>query len=229
MDYLIFYKKGVDLQRQISKIRFSYTRAYTLAFASEAKDLVKHLNQFNEALLFYFTDELSQGDKISIANIKKRFDSVQVCLCSNEVFALDAWKMHLFHFIDQPVSNLNLEDGYKKYIASIGGLDQELKIKTKDGLVRIPFRMINYLRANGNYTQIALKGGRTITETKQLQHYDYFTERDLNMKRLHRSFIFNMRNIKSVGNQILQFYKTDKVLNLSKALEKKLRQTLLST
>lgn len=228
MDHLIFYKKGVDLKENISRIRFSYTREYTLVFTSEPKSLVTYLKKYKDGILFFFSDELTKADRISISNIKNSFSKIKVCLCSHTAFAIDAWQMHVFHFLAQPIDNLGLEDAYKKFVAETGGLDQELKLKTKEGIVRISFKMINYLRASGNYTQICLRGGKVFTETKQLQNYEYFTERDLSMKRMHRSFIFNMRNIKTVGDKVVQFYATEKPLELSKALEKKIKHTLLA-
>ena len=88
--------------------------------------------------------------------------------------------------------------------------------------------MINYLRASGNYTQIFLRGDKSIVETKQLQKYTYFTERDLRMKRLHRSFIFNLGNVKIIGKSFVHFYSTKEPLKLSKALENKIKSTLLA-
>ena len=93
--------------------------------------------------------------------------------------------------------------------------------------MRIPFKMINYLKANGNYTQISLRGGKNLFETKQLQMYEYFTERDLSMRRLHRSYIFNLSNIKRVGKKTADFYATDNSLSLSISLEKKIKAALL--
>lgn len=228
MDNLIFYKKNVDLQAQISKIRFSFTREYALIFTQKPTDLKAQLVKAKSGLLFFFTDELDQSDRISLSNIRNVFPEIKVCLCSNKAFALDAWQMHVFHFVAQPTTNIGLEDSYKKYVSNMGGVDKELKVKTKEGIVRIPFRMINYLRGKGNYTHIGLKGGKTILETKQLGQYEYFSEIDLNMKRLNRSYIFNMSNIKVAGEQSVNFYATEKKLELSKSLATLIKRTLLS-
>jgi len=228
MDNLIFYKKNVDLQPVISKIRFSYTREYSLIFTKKPKELKDHLMKVKNGLLFFFTDNLDQSDRISITNIKNVFPNIDICLCSNKIFALDAWHLHVFHFVPQPTTNVALEESYKKHVSNRGGADKELKVKTKEGIVRIPFKMINYLRGKGNYTHIGLRGGKTFLETKQLGQYEYFSEIDLNMKRLNRSYIFNMSNIKIGGEQSITFYATEKKLELSKSLATLVRRTLLS-
>ncbi len=228
MDNLLFYKKNVDLQPVVSKIRFSYTREYSLIFTKTQTQLKEHLVKAKSGLLFFFSDNLDQSDRISISNIKKLFPEIKICLCSNKSFALQAWQLHVFHFVPHPTTNISLEDTYKKYVSGLGGVDKELKVKTKEGIVRIPFKMINYLQAKGNYTRISLRGGKMILETKQLGQYEYFSEIDLNMKRLNRSYMFNMSNIKVAGEQSVGFYGTDKKLELSKSLAKLIRRTLLS-
>lgn len=228
MDNLIFFKKAFNLKSDITKIRFSYTREYSLTFAQNINQLTQSLKELNEALLFYFTDNLTFEERITLNNINKVFPKIKICLCTNTAFAINAWQMHLFHFIAQPVKNIGIEDAYKKYVTSLGGFDLELKINTKEGLVRIPFNMINYLRASGNYTQVFLRGDKSLIETKQLQKYTYFTERDLRMKRLHRSFIFNLGNVKTIGKGFINFYSTKEALKLSKSLESKIKSTLLA-
>lgn len=228
MDNLIFYKKNTNLKEQITKVRFSFTRKYSLMFASKPNELKEYLLKAKEGVLFFFTNQLEQSDRIAIQNIRNLFPKVKICLCTNKTYALDAWQMHLFHFVPQPITNVGLEDAYKKYISAGDGLQKELVVKTKEGIARIPFRMINYLRAKGNYTLISLRGGKSILETKQLGQYEYFSERDLNMKRLNRSYIFNMSNIRVADGKSIAFYATESKLELSKALAKLIRKTLLS-
>ena len=53
MDNIIFYKKGIDLKDQFTKIKFSYTKPYRLIFAKDEDRLKTHLATYWEALLFY--------------------------------------------------------------------------------------------------------------------------------------------------------------------------------
>lgn len=228
MDNLFFYKKDTNLKDNVSKIRFSYTREYRLIFSNDSNQLKRNLEKYEDGLLFYMTNLLTKEDRVSITNISQILPELKICLCSHISHANDAWKLNLFHFLDHPISNIGLSEVYKKYLNGLIKFDHDLKLMTKEGLVKIPFRLINYLKANGNYTRIYLRGGKFLMETKQLQKYEYFTECDLRMKRLHRSYIFNIRNIKSVGKNEVHFYKTEHALKLSLTLCKNIKSALLS-
>jgi len=228
MDHLIFYKKDVDLKDSISKIRFSYTRECWMHITDNELKLMKHIRQYPQALLFFFCDKLTESNRITISNLQNKFTELKVCICTNASHSLEAWKMNVFHFLDHPTDNKKLIQGYSKYISSLGGVSREFKIKRPNGLHRIPFHYVNYLRAEGNYTKIYTPKPRPIVETKQLQMYMFATEEDLNMRRVHRSFILNMKRIQKVGNMKVHFYGTEAPLEISKALEMKLKRILLA-
>ena len=227
MDHLIFYKKNVDLKESLSKVRFSYTREYWMHITNTEEKLLKHVKQYSGALLFFFCDKLTEQNRITISNLRNRFPDLRICLCTNEIHSLEAWKLDVFHFLDHPTDNKKLIQGYNKYISNLGGVNKEFKIKRSNGLHRIPFHVVNYLRAEGNYTRIYTPKPRPVVETKQLQMYMFCTEEDLNMRRVHRSFIINMKRIRTVGNKQVHFYNTEGPLEISKALEMKLKRILL--
>ena len=228
MEYLIFYKKGSDLRPKVEKHKFSYTRAYTLIFTQSTKSLSQELVKYPKALLYYFCDTLKDEDRITLNNIISRFEHIRICLCSNAKHALQAWKLNVFDFKEHPIDNQKLQETYRKMLQAEGGDVKVFRIKTSQGLFTIPFKSVNYLKADGNYTKLGLIKDKSLIETKQLQFYEFCCENDQNMKRVHRSFIMNFRNIKRVTTNQVFFYNSEKALPISMSLAKRIKRTLLS-
>lgn len=228
MEHLIFYKKDTDLRQGVEKHKFSYTRAYTMVFTQSIKSLGLELSKYPKALLYYFCDSLTDEDRIALSNIISRFENIKICLCTNSKHALLAWKLNVFDFKEHPIDNQKLQESYRKLLQFEGGDVKSFKIKTNQGLFTIPFKSVNYLKADGNYTKIGLLKDRSIIETKQLQFYEFCCENDHNMKRIHRSFIMNFRNIKKVTTNQVYFYNSEKAITISLTLATKIKRILLS-
>ena len=229
MDTLIFYKEKENLKETIQQIRFSQQRPYTLHFAESKQTLQKQLKPETIALLFYFTNQLNQEDRVLIQNIKNSCPDIRICLCSAPSFALDAWKLDLFHFEAYPIKAQQIKTGYQKYVRHVSDIQTQFSIKTSEGTVLIPFKQLLYLYASGNYTNIHLKSNKKYLITKQLNKYVYLTEQDGMIQRLHRSYIFNLRNVKAVKKESILFYGYDTELKISQALSTKIKKELLGS
>jgi len=227
VDTLIFYKEKENLKETIQQIRFSQQRPYTLHFAESKQTLQNQLKAETTAILFYFSSQLNQQDRIFIQTIHNQCPAVLVCLCSSPTYALDAWKLDVFYFLDFPVTGQKLKFAYQKYIRIIAEVSDQFSIKTSEGVVKIPFRDLQYLKANGNYTSIYIKKKKPLLITKQLNQFMFLTEQDSKIQRMHRSFIFNLRNIKTVGKKEIIFYGSVESLAISQSLAIKLKQELL--
>jgi len=228
MEHLIFYKKDTDLKPSVEKHKFSYTRAYTMVFIQSAKSLGQELTKYPKALLYYFCDTLNNEDRIALSNIISRFENIRICLCTNAKHALQAWKLNVFDFKEHPIDNQKLQETYRKMLQAEGGDIKAFKIKTNQGLFTIPFKSVNYLKADGNYTKLGLIKDKSFVETKQLQFYEFCCENDHNMKRIHRSYIMNFRNIKRVTTNQVFFYNSQKPIDVSLTLAKNIKRALLS-
>jgi len=228
MEHLIFYKKDTDLRSNVEKHKFSYTRAYTMIFTKTTKSLSSQLAKYPKALLYYFCDSLSDEDRITLSNILSRFENIKICLCTNAKHALQAWKLNVFDFKEHPIDNQKLQESYRKVLVAEGGDVKAFKIKTNQGLFTIPFKSVNYLKADGNYTKLGLIKDKYLMETKQLQFYEFCCENDFNMKRVHRSYILNFRNIKRVTKNEVFFYNSEKSIKTSLSLASKIKRILLS-
>lgn len=227
MDHLVFFKENQSFKEIIDQIRLSYSRPYTTYFPVRFEQISKVLEKSKDIFLFYFAEDLTDMDRIRIKNLMIDHTGIKICLLSQEQFALSAWKLHVFHFEEYPVSASKIVTAYKKYVLLQGGEAKELVIKEDGSTLKIPFSNINYLMAAGNYTMIHQKNDKTIVQTKQLGTYEFICEKDINFNRIHRSLIINLSNVNTIGNKQVLFYNTTKPLQLSEALEAKLKREIL--
>lgn len=227
MEHVIIYKKGRSLKEKMQDVRFSYQRTYEVSFATETNGLKKLLNEFSESLLFFFSDHLTQEERIIVRNIQNALPKIYICLCSDSRFAMDAWHLEVSHFINMPVTSDAMVKAYRKYIRSEDPEDHALHLKTKEGLIKVPINDINYIKASGNYSIMHISGDRAFMQTNQLQHYETLNEKNRNLVRVHRSLILNLKRIRKIGANKISFYHSSKDLEISKSLEMKIKKLLL--
>ena len=227
MDQLIFYKEGQNLNAQVSKIRFSYVRPYKLHYAIHYNQLGLLLHTRFEGVLFYVTSTLDDRERMRLQYLNKSFPELRICLIAQSMFALDAWKLDVFHFESLPVNGESLQDSYRKYVQTIVVGSNDLSLIQDGGTIVIPHHQILYLLAEGNYTNIVLSNGKKILQTKQLGKFEFITEQDINFKRLHRSLIINLKLIRSITSDTVYFFGEENNLNISGRLSVKLKKYLL--
>ena len=143
------------------------------------------------------------------------------------MFALDAWKLDVFHFEALPVNGVALQDSYRKYVQTIVVGSNDLSLMQDGETTVISHHQILYLFAEGNYTNIVLSNGKKILQTKQLGKFEFITEQDINFKRLHRSLIINLKLIRSISADTVYFFGEENNLNISGRLSVKLKKYLL--
>ena len=227
MDYLAFYKKNESLKEAISQFRFTYSRPYTQYFI---RDLI-HLEQLvagidDQVLLFYFSEKINVEDQIFLQSLASAHKHVKIVLLSDESIALKAWRMDVFHFDSYPVVSEKLSFAYHKWEKSREITDQEMVIKTDEGIMKIKHSDILYLQAAGNYTMIHQSSDKCLVLTRQLGTFSELIDGFDYFQRVHRSLILNFRNVKACKNSSVHFYKSQKPLEVSQLLEVKVKKIL---
>lgn len=227
MDYLIFYKKDTDLKTSVKEVIFSRKSPYTLSFAMDMGQLSLQLKRYPQAILYYFTDALEVGDRVLLKKLQVNYKSLKICLCSEAQFALDAWKLDVFHFLNYPVQSSHLKNAFTKYRGISSGDEMAFKLKSNEGLFKLNFSEVSYISAEGNYSDFYTTSGKKYTQIGKLKEYEFATELDLALRRLHRSYIFNLHAIKKLGKGSIEFYGGHYLNNLSEKLIRKVKSELL--
>lgn len=226
MDQIVFFNINKEFSNKFKDLRFSYQRAHKVSFISSLKQLVS-MNFKEEFLLFYFTNDVSQVGRTEILQIQKTWTKCHFCLCTKSSFALDAWKLGVQGFLEFPIEVKRFVNSYRKYINIHSGESKELIVKKSDGLMKIPFDTINYIKASGNYSFICLDDDSKVMQTKQIGKYSFLVENTLQFERVHRSMILNVDKVKAIRDNQLVFYKGDLSLPISKSLASKIKSLLL--
>jgi len=229
MDHLAFYKRNESLKETVSQLRFTYARPYTQYFIRDIEQLERLLAGMDETiLLFYFTEKMTKNDQDVLQLLSGSYKNVKIVLLSETTFALNAWRLNIFHFDAYPVMSDMLTFAYHKWEKSLDNADEELTLKTDEGIVKLKHRDILYLQAAGNYSMIHQSGDKCLVLTRQLGTFSELYEQFSRFERVHRSLILNFENIKACKNNMIYFHRSQKPLVISPLLESKIKKMLLA-
>lgn len=226
MDHIVFFNINIENSSKFKEIRFSYQRAHNVSFVSSFHQL-NTLSLKGGFLLFYFTKSVDEIHRIELINIQKTFQKCHICLCAKSDFALIAWKIRVNSFLEFPISVNRLISVYQRYISAYSDTPTELTLKTNEGIIKIPYRNINYIKASGNYSFIYLEDDTKIMQTKQLGKYVCIIEHSEYFHRVHRSLILNLDRVKAIKNNTLVFHNSLNKLQVSKSLAARIKSSLL--
>lgn len=150
-------------------------------------------------------------------DLLKKFDTINfkvVFTTSNDQYALDAFRVNALDYLLKPVDESDLNVTISKVCHSMehkGDFDKinqlakayfnysiknkKLAIKESKSINYIDIEEIAHLKADGNYTNIVLKSGRSLVSSKVLKHYDALLS-DYGFLRVHRSNMINLNYVK---------------------------------
>jgi DNA-binding LytR/AlgR family response regulator len=231
MQHLIFYKQNESLREVISQLRFTYDAPYTQYFITNISQLDACVTEnVEDCLLFYFAEQLFPSDFKALQDIQETHKGIKIVLLSDPQYALKSWRLNIFHYDAYPVVSDMLYFAYHKWVKSKFNTnsDEELILKTDEGIVKINHSDIMYLQAAGNYTMIHYRGDKVLILTRQLGTFSELSDNFIYFKRIHRSLIVNFSNVKACTNAMVHFYKSNKPLQVSNLLESKIKKILLT-
>ncbi len=229
MDHILIYKKGVSLKSKFADRMLAITEKYALYFCTSHDQIIHQINIEKASMMMYFVDEVKGEDSEFLRKIALHRNDLYIVLFSEAQYALDGWKMDMFHFDDNPIDFDKIKRAYAKYIhAKNPGNKYSLSIKQSEGTFNVPFHEIKYLHASGNYTFIHYAEKQNFLITKQIGQFDFLCEKDTSFQRVHRSLILNIKNIKAIKDQSIYFFNGEKPLEVSMTLIAKIKKMMKS-
>ena len=230
MDSILIYDHQNSRKEIFESIRFSYDRPFTIEYVASESELKKVMLERPNSLLYIIVEQFSSLHRIIIRNIQKALPKIFICLCGSADYAMDAWKLNVFHFLEIPVVSSDLIFAYQKYIVAhhqVTDKPQEFRFKLKDGIVTIPYSSICFIKASGNYSTIHTVDDKSYLQTKQLQTYLHLCDENSEFTKVHRSLILNTNRVNKLGNQKISFFQSNYELPVSKSLEIKVKRLIL--
>jgi len=228
MDHLVFYKRNESLKEQISSFRITNHKPYTAYFIQDEATLNKWIQGAHENIvLYYFSEYITDEDRNLIHTVSKQNQQLSIVLCSHANYALEAWRMPIFHFEAYPITSDKIRYAYTQWVKTHADVGLEEVFKSDEGLIRIKHKDIAYIQAAGNYTMVHYKPDKCLVLTRQLGTFSYLMEKFPNFQRLHRSLILNMDTVINCHNHKINFDGLTKALEVSPMLESKVKGILL--
>jgi len=161
-----------------------------------------------EGLIFYYLENRDDQNLMFIKEIQKENKiNVKLVLVSSSLeIAVLAWRLNCFYFIQLP---LNLIEIYK--CIQNANERTSFSFQLKDGISThyINENEVNFLRANGNYTSLHLKEGKSILVSKKIKYFDSLFSEIPGIVRIGKSFMLNIKHIKKVDKQNIHFLGTN--------------------
>lgn len=224
---LIFYKKGENLKPKVEDIHFSTRKRLKLLFPTHPIELETLILKKKARGLLYYFDPYPMDEGFSWLTHYSDYDpDLKISLFADEQFALKAWQAGLFHFEPYPALSSRIVFTFRKYSKHTEEEVSTYSVRSPEGVFNLKTRDIHYVHAAGNYTLIHMRNDKNMVLTRQLGTYADLLEIAPAFERVHRSLILNKSAVRECSNQKLFFYHSEKPLDISAALESKLKKIL---
>lgn len=138
------------------------------------------------------------GSQIRKMNSK----SIIIYVTTSDGFAMDAYDIHAIRYLLKPIQKNDFFEAMD-YALSYMDIKSEavFLVKTKEGLVSIPYSKIEYIENSARRLEIHLAGGEKITSIFIRKSFDEEIKELINERsfiRIHKSFLVNLRYVKKL-------------------------------
>jgi len=190
----------------------------TISLSGEAATVEEAVQIISEVApdLIFLDVELPDGNGFDILNYFKPLPFKVIFFTAHLKYAYQAIKFHAVDFLIKPVkiddlieavrsaTETQLNDAYRLKLASTKRQFEDpsrLILHEVSGFTVVETGEIIKLDANGNYTDIYLTGNRKLTYCRILKEFEGLLETHPNFIRVHKSFLINLRYVKSFNKQ----------------------------
>ena len=183
---------------------------------SDAEKLYRNIQKEKMADIYILDMIMSKKTGIDIGSQIRSTgqDSVIIYITSSDDFAFEAYGVRAVRYLLKPVSREQFFEALD-YALSLTRVENDriYPVKTKDGIVAVPYSKIEYIENYSRVLNICLVNGETIQSIFIRKSFDEEIKEiveDKSFIQVHKSFLINMNYVKklSQGNVILQSGKT---------------------
>lgn len=210
--------------------QFSFP-AEIVGSAQSIEEAIPILNKTKPDILF-LDIEMNNESGFDLLEVWNN-DETKVVFCTGyDQYAIKALKEGAYDYILKPLDykeftalfqKLEKEKSEKGFTSASNEDDTKLIVKSPGGMHIIDYCDINYLKADGRYTEINYNSGKTCLSSKNLGQYEDEIQIDC-FVRINKSMIINHKNLRGVekrGNQsVIIFENTE--LEISDGIRKSL-------
>lgn len=196
-----------EIERLLTKYKKSNpnTKLETELFSDAAK-LYQKIQEKELADIYVLDMIMSEKTGIDIGNLIRSIgkESVIVYITTSDDFAMEAYGVRAVRYLLKPVSEEQFFEALD-YALSLTKLEKEITypVKTKNGLVAVPYSKIEYIENYSRVLNICLSDGESIKSIFIRKSFDEEIKEIAQDKRfiqVHKSFLINMNYV----NQLTQ-------------------------
>ena len=186
--------------------------AFELEKFSNAQKLYKKIKNWDLADIYILDIIMSDTDKtgVDLGNQLRKIgnESAIIYITSSDDYALDAYNVHAIRYLLKPVSEQKIFEALD-YAISYSEIKKSAvyMIKTKDGLVSVPYSKIEYIENSSRILEVHLVDGEEIKSIFIRKSFDEEIKEiiaDKNFIQVHKSYLVNLKCVKKLGKTSIQ-------------------------
>ena len=214
------------LQRQIVEIM--EPQAVQIKWFDNFDDAESHLSEHVFDLLFLDLNLHGSNGFNLLASVSAE-SFLTIIFSAYAEQAIKAFEYGVLDFVPKPFNKQRLAQAIERYHShQKSGLTKQLAVKKPSGLQLIPVKQLEFVKADGHYTQLVELSGEQHLHDKAIDKLDILLPE--HFARIHRSYIANLTRVENLvvasGGSYQLMMASGETLPVSRAKYKDIRQLI---
>lgn len=199
----------VDSSSVLKKMLDTYCPSVTnCELAENSTKALRLFNSHHFDLVFLTIFPSKEKACLDLARQMKKLDARIVLLAAHEKYALEAFRLRVYHFMLEPIKRNHLHQLLNEVIEEKRNPryedDFRLRVNSSNGMLLIPEKDIIRIEGDGSYSRIYRKAANPVIVSRNLGKI-ISDLRSSNFLRIHQSHLINLRKVKSfINNQLVE-------------------------
>ena len=207
---IVICDDSIEYLLKIEKLLFYYQDTHNgakfeIEKFSDAAALYRKIQQNDLADIYILDMIMADKNGIDIGNQIRRAgcNNAIIYITTADDFALDAYSVHAVRYLLKPISEHSFFEALD-YALSYAEVQKSptYAIKTKDGLVSIPYSKIEYIENSSRILDVHLTNGQAVKSIFLRKSFDEEIREIIcrpNFVQVHKSFLINLNYVKKLA------------------------------
>lgn len=181
-----------------------------IGFAGSVNEGIEKIENLNPGLIFLDIHMPVKSGFALLNYFKDKVDFSVIFTTAYDEYALEAFKYSVVDYLQKPIDIEDLQNAVKKAIreqnlksnqismlleSALADKIQKIALTTIDGYTFVKIENIIRCEAQGNYTYVYLRNGKSVLITKTLKHYEELLM-PKGFFRIHKSHLINLQGVR---------------------------------
>ena len=158
------------------------------------------IHKIKKDVLFFQLNDLNSDSRLQLRKAIQKNNDTYVVILSNKIeVALFAWKINAIYFLQLPFSNGSLSKLAQKLTeVSTSQINPKIKILTKDGFEIIDLSDISFIKGQGDYCTLYIRGRKPLLVAKRIMKFKETLVQFNGYEIITKSLIININHISKI-------------------------------